>query len=133
MPSKKISDTKLVATYGLPKESYGKSTGLLKYKPSLTFLVGGGLHISIVPDDAWCFEQMSYEASEGFDEVQFLHTDIGGITFDEFHVTADSGGSAFVTLTGAVRLSDGPATAKEAALKIGEQVIGFIKTEGKTT
>jgi hypothetical protein len=124
---KAISETTLVTEYGAPNISYGKKTGLLNYKPLLTFQIGDGMHISIIPDDSWCMNQMGYESSEDFDDANPLHTTVDGITFDEFHVTANEGGSTFVTIAGNVTLSDGPARTKEAALRIGKDVIGFVK------
>ncbi|GHJ48901.1 hypothetical protein Cs7R123_62430 [Catellatospora sp. TT07R-123] len=131
---KKIGDTKLVATYGTPNISYGQSTGLLKHKPLLTFKIGNDMHVTIIPDDGWCMSQMMYESGEDYENTasKRLHTNVADLTFDEFHVTDEqTKASTFITVTGTLGVSESTAT-KEAAQRVGSEVIGYVKTESKT-
>ena len=123
---KKISETTLVAAYGQPNISWGQSTGLLKHKPLLVFKnVAPKMHLTIIPDEGWCFNQMGHEAGDTYDETtNKLHTSIDDLTFDEFHVTQDGVGSAFFKIDGTLTAKDS-ADAVPVGKAIGQAHLGW--------
>ncbi|HZM84807.1 MAG TPA: hypothetical protein VFC19_54490 [Candidatus Limnocylindrales bacterium] len=123
----KLSETTLVAAYGNPKVTWGQNTGLQKHKPLLVFIkVAPGMHLTIIPDDAWCFRQMLHEASDAYDkDDNKLHTTYDDLTFDEFHVTDEGMGSAYFTTDGKLTLNDSNDAVAVGRL-IGRTHLGWV-------